>query len=94
VLRIGERIINVEKAYNLREGMTRADDSLPRRMLHEPMPDGFAAGQVVDLEPMISDYYGFRGWDRESGHPSRARLVELGLADIADELEGLGKLAP
>ena len=94
VLRIGERIINVEKAYNLREGMTRADDSLPRRMLHEPMPDGFAAGQVVDLEPMISDYYGFRGWDRESGLPSRARLVELGLEDIADELEGLGKLAP
>jgi aldehyde:ferredoxin oxidoreductase len=93
VLEIGERIVNVERAFNVREGLTRKDDTLPERMLKEPMPDGFAKGQVVDLEPMLDEYYGFRGWDKSSGFPSKGKLLELGLDDIADELGRLGKLA-
>ncbi|MBW1773865.1 MAG: aldehyde ferredoxin oxidoreductase family protein [Deltaproteobacteria bacterium] len=93
VLRIGERIVNVERAFNVREGLTRKDDTLPERMLKEPMPDGFAKGQVVDLEPMLDEYYGFRGWDRSTGFPTRDRLLDLGLEEIADQLKEIGKLA-
>jgi len=92
-LRIGERIINLERAFNLREGLSREDDSLPERMLKEPLPDGPAKGQVVNLEPMVSDYYELRGWDRDSGVPTREKLSELGLDDVADDLEKIGKLA-
>ena len=93
VLRIGERIYNLEKAFNIREGWTREDDCLPERMLKEPLPDGPAIGQVVDLEPMLLRYYELRGWDGESGLPTRRKLLELDLADIADELESKGLLA-
>ena len=92
VLRIGERIVNVERAYNVRLGLTRKDDTLPDRMLKEPMPDGFAKGQVVNLEPMLDEYYAFRGWSRQTGLPTREKLVELGLEDIADELKHTGRL--
>jgi len=93
LLHIGERLVNVERAFNLREGLTRQDDTLPDRMLKEPLPDGPAKGQVVNIEPMVSDYYEFRGWDRDSGFPTRKKLSELGLEDIADDLENIGKLA-
>ena len=92
VLRIGERIVNIERAYNVRLGLTRDDDTLPDRMLKEPMPDGFAKGQVVNLEPMLDEYYGFRGWDIPSGLPTRKKMLELGLDDIAHDLEKRGKL--
>ena len=91
---IGERIVNIERAFNVREGLTRADDTLPKRMRSEPMPDGFAEGEVVDLDPMLDEYYRFRGWDPATGLPTRAKLVELGLADIADDLHAAGRLAP
>lgn len=94
LLRIGERIVNIERAFNIREGLTRADDTLPDRMLKEPLPDGPAKGQVVNLKPMLDEYYGFRGWDKGSGFPSREKLLELELDDVADELERMGKLAP
>ena len=93
VLEIGERVLNVERAFNVREGLTRKDDTLPERMLKEPMPDGPAKGQVVDLDTMLDDYYGTRGWDQKSGFPTKERLIELGLGDIAEDLAALGKLA-
>lgn len=92
VLQTGERIINVERAFNVREGLTREDDTLPDRMLNEPMPDGPAKGQVVRLDLMLDDYYRFRGWDKDSGFPTKEKLLELGLGDISDELESMGKL--
>lgn len=94
VLRTGERIINIERAFNIREGLTRKDDTLPERMLKEPYPDGPAKGQVVNLEPMLDDYYRFRGWDKATGFPARAKLLELRLADVALDLEKMGKLVP
>ena len=92
VMHIGERIVNLERAFNVREGLTRKDDSLPERFLQEPMPDGLAKGQTVNLEPMLDEYYDLRGWAKDSGLPTRHKLEELDLREVADELERLGKL--
>ena len=78
---IGERIYNLQRCYNARHGITRTDDQLPRRFLDEPSPSGNAQGQVIDLEPMLDEYYRLRGWDRETGYPSKAKLCELGLEE-------------
>jgi aldehyde:ferredoxin oxidoreductase len=87
VLKIGERIINIERAFNAREGFGRAQDTLPERMLKEPMPDGPAKGQVVDLDAMLDDYYEVRGWDKATGIPTMEKLLELGLDDVVRDLE-------
>ncbi|MCR4402563.1 MAG: aldehyde ferredoxin oxidoreductase family protein [Firmicutes bacterium] len=75
----GERIWNLERLFNLREGLTKEDDSLAPRLLTEPMPEGPAAGQVVELADMLADYYAERGWS-EDGRPSAKTLERLGLA--------------
>ena len=83
---IGERICNLERAFNIRAGLSRKDDTLPDRMLKEPMPNGPSKGQVVDLEPMLDRYYELRGWGKGSGIPTREKLLELGLAQVAEDL--------
>ncbi|MBI2914971.1 MAG: aldehyde ferredoxin oxidoreductase family protein [Firmicutes bacterium] len=75
---VGERIWNLERLFNNREGFGKADDTLPARLLEEGPPDGPTAGRVVDLEPMLQEYYRFRGWDSE-GVPGRRKLEALGL---------------
>jgi aldehyde:ferredoxin oxidoreductase len=87
LMRVGERVWNLERLYNLREGFTRADDTLPPRLMNEPMPDGPSAGHVVRLAPMLEEYYEFRGWDR-GGVPTPARLEMLGLSSLVAEKEG------
>ena len=82
LLRIGERIWNAERLFNLGAGFARADDSLPRRLLEEPVVAGPAAGRVVDLPPMLDEYYISRGWDGE-GRPTAAKLERLGLTSAA-----------
>ena len=77
----GERIYNLERAFNIREGLTRADDTLPKRLLEDPLPDGPAEGQTVDLEPMLNAYYHYRGWDK-NGRPTIETLDRLGLSWI------------
>ena len=91
LLETGERIVNLERAFNIREGLTKQDDTLPERFFKEPYPDGPAKGQVVDLKPMIEEYYHFRGWDQETGFPTGEKLRALKLEEIARDLEGLGK---
>ncbi len=86
ILAAGERIWNLERLFNLREGLGRDDDSLPPRLTGEPMPEGPAKGQVVELEEMLREYYLLRGWD-EQGRPTRARLAQLGLT--APDLEAV-----
>ena len=78
LMEAGERVYNLERMYNLREGFTQADDTLPKRLLEEPMPAGPSAGWTVKLEPMLKEYYQFRGWDK-NGVPTPARLHKLGL---------------
>ncbi|TFG04027.1 MAG: aldehyde ferredoxin oxidoreductase, partial [Promethearchaeota archaeon] len=75
----GERIYNLARIYSIREGLSRKDDTLPARLLEEPMPEGPAEGHVVDLDPMLDAYYDYRKWDKETGKPTQEKLKELGL---------------
>ena len=75
---VGERIWNLERLFNVREGFGRKDDTLPDRFLKEPLSTGPTRGQVVELEPMLNEYYKFRGWDHE-GRPTERTLERLGL---------------
>jgi aldehyde:ferredoxin oxidoreductase len=78
LMRAGERVWNLERLYNLREGFTEVEDTLPRRLLQEPVRAGPSEGYVVKLKPMLEEYYEFRGWDKH-GVPTAARLKMLGL---------------
>ena len=82
-MKVGERTWNMERLYNLREGFTKADDTLPKRLLEEPVAEGPSQGHTVRLEIMLEEYYQFRGWD-EDGVPKREKLVELGLDALVD----------
>ncbi len=79
LIRTGERLFNLKRMINVRLGVTRADDTLPRRLLTHPRPTGSAAGVLPDLEPMLEEYYQLRGWTAE-GVPTEEKLQELGLA--------------
>jgi aldehyde:ferredoxin oxidoreductase len=79
--RVGERIINLERLFNVREGVRRRDDVLPWRVMHEPIPDGPSAGMHCppdELNAMLDEYYGLRGWDHD-GVPTAERQAALGL---------------
>jgi aldehyde:ferredoxin oxidoreductase len=84
VERIGERIWNLERAFNVREGVNRDRDVLPYRVMHEPVPDGMHAGMYCppqELDAMLDEYYALRGWTSE-GIPTPEKLEALGLADV------------
>ena len=79
--RVGERIVNLERLFNVREGVRRAADVLPWKVMHEPIPDGPSAGMFcppAELAAMLDDYYRLRGWSPD-GVPDAARLAQLGL---------------
>ena len=76
MLKIGERVWNLERLFNNAAGLTRADDSLPPRITSEPLTEGASKGHVVDLQPMLDEYYQLRGWDAQ-GQPTAAKLQEL-----------------
>jgi aldehyde:ferredoxin oxidoreductase len=78
LVRVGERIWNLERVWNLRAGLTAADDTLPKRMLYEPITSGPAQGEVSRLAEMLPEYYRERNWNEE-GEPSEAKLAELGI---------------
>jgi aldehyde:ferredoxin oxidoreductase len=82
LMRLGERIWNLERLYNLREGFTRADDTLPRRLLEEAVVDGPTKGWVSHVPEMLDEYYESRGWN-SAGVPSKERLAELGLGGLS-----------
>jgi aldehyde:ferredoxin oxidoreductase len=77
--KVGERIYNLERMFNVREGFGIKDDSFPKRFSTEPMPAGPSAGQVFEAEALLKDYYRARGWDLKTGIPTKAKLNELGL---------------
>ena len=78
-LKIGERIWNLERLFNLKAGLSGKDDTLPPRILHEGIPEGPAKGMVGKLPEMLPEYYKLRGWEA-TGVPSKAKLKELALA--------------
>ena len=93
LLRAAERVVNVERAFIAREGIRRANDYPPRMEFEEPLPDGPFKGVKLDIEKydkMLDNYYELRGWSVKTGIPSKIRLEELELDDVASDLETRG----
>lgn len=78
LLLAGERIFNLERLFNVREGFSRKDDTLPRRFLEEALPEGPSQGQTIDLPSMLDEYYQVMGWSKD-GIPKEETLQRLGL---------------
>lgn len=88
LLEIGERATNMARIFNVREGFTRKDDALPER-LFTPLQNGALEGEVFprdEFETALSNLYKLKGWDLETGIPTRKRLQELSLGWAADLL--------
>jgi aldehyde:ferredoxin oxidoreductase len=84
---VGERINNLARVFNTRAGLTRSDDTLPERLLTEPIPGGASKGHFIsreELNQMLDEYYTARGWDIETGAPSKEKLLSLGLDSAVD----------
>lgn len=84
---LSDRVATLVRAYNIREGATRADDTLPPRSFL-PDPSGEGAGRALTremLDQMLDEYYELRGWGHD-GVPSRQTLEKLGLDDVAGQL--------
>jgi len=77
LLEAGERIYNLERLFNQKAGMRPEDDTLPKRLLEEPITDGVSKGQLSRLSEMLPLYYEVRGW--ENAFPTKATLERLGL---------------
>jgi aldehyde:ferredoxin oxidoreductase len=89
LLRVGERRLNMLRAFNAREGIDRRADVLPKK-LFKPLKGGVSDGWKLDrdeVELALDKYFEFCGWDVETGIPSRAKLEELDLGWVADQLE-------
>lgn len=92
---LGKKIVTMERSFNTREGATRLDDRLPKRLMTEPLKDVNDRPNINSLEvmgPLLDRYYAMHGWDVASGRPTRTVLEEYNLKAWADELEKLGYL--
>jgi len=79
LMEVGERIYNMERMFNLKAGIDPSQDTLPKRLLEDPIHDGPLKGEVAKLGEMLPEYYQERGWSSE-GIPSDEKLSALGLA--------------
>ncbi len=82
LMKTGERLFNLKRLYDVKLGISRKDDKLPKRLL-EPKPDGKAKGMVPPVERLTEEVYQLRGWD-DNGIPRNERLEELGLSGEVD----------
>ncbi len=85
ILTSGERIYNIERLFNIREGFSRKDDYLPERFIKESLPTGPCKGQTFEMDELLDDYYAIRGWD-PNGIPTMEKMEELGLTAEAEEM--------
>jgi len=88
VEKLGERIYNLERAFNCREGVSRKDDHLPFRTSHQPIPSGPSQGMYSppeEFNSLLDEYYQMRGWDK-NGIPTPEKLKELGLDEVIKDL--------
>jgi len=95
IMRLGRKIVTMERAFNVREGASRADDVLPKRLatsVLENAPGDVAINSPEVMDPMLDRYYTMHGWDVQSGRPKRETLEALGLGSWAPELDALGYL--
>jgi aldehyde:ferredoxin oxidoreductase len=86
---VAERIRNLERRFDVRQGLTREMDTLPKKFFAKPLTKGKYEGAGLDrekFEGMKNEYYDQRGWDKATGIPNRVKLVELGLEDVAAEV--------
>ncbi len=82
---IAERLRNLERLFDVRQGLTRTNDDLPKKFFGKPLSKGKYEGAVLDrgkFETMKDEYYMLRGWDKQTGAPTKEKMAELGLADI------------
>ena len=99
ILEVGERIVNLERGFNALCGLTRKDDKFPDRWFEpletidepkrkKPLTDYYQNVDLApeDVEKIYDEYYTDRGWDVEKGIPTKEKLIELGLEDIAGRL--------
>jgi len=87
LLKTGERISNLRQAFNIREGLNPLKFKVPDRVIGKPpLKEGPAAGVTVDEDTMIKEYLTAMDWDLKTAKPSKKKLLELGLADVAQEL--------
>jgi len=84
-LAAGDRSINLKRAISNKLGLTREQDKLPK-ICTAALDEGTTAGVEPDLEKMLKVYYQFRGWDWETGRPTKEKLLELGLNQVAAEM--------
>lgn len=87
-----ERVVHLERAFDVRVGIRRKDDVIPKKWLTEKVDTGPSKGAIIDQakhEQMKDSYYHKRGWNVETGIPERAILEKMGLDDVADDLEHL-----
>jgi aldehyde:ferredoxin oxidoreductase len=85
LLAAGDRSVNLKRAISNKLGLTREHDKLPR-ICSAPLDEGSTAGVEPDMEKMLREYYRFRGWDWDTGRPTKAKLLELGLHQAAAEM--------
>ena len=93
LLEVGERVYNLEKAFNSRLNLTRKDDTLCEAWMKEPIPEGWpGAGKKGEdnLDMWLDEYYDYRRWDKKNGLQTVEGLEQLGLADVAEILAGDG----
>ena len=93
IMKTGERIFNLMRAYLVREGLTRKDDNYPARFYEEPILEGPTKGASLSrdtIDNALDEYYNLVGWDKRTGVPTTRKLVELGLDYVADELDKMG----
>jgi aldehyde:ferredoxin oxidoreductase len=90
--KVAERIVALERCFNIREGFGRKDDTLPERMLKEPLVNaGPATGQVVaKMDVLLDEYYASMGYDK-NGIPEAEKLKELGFDQLIDDMEKFRK---
>lgn len=91
ILEVAERVFNLTRVFNTKEGFTRKNDHVPPRVLEEPVPEGPTKGAYVDPEDfnqMLDEFYEISGWD-EDGIPTEKKLIELDLPDVAADLARL-----
>jgi aldehyde:ferredoxin oxidoreductase len=84
LIAVGERSWNLKRCINIRLGLKKANDKLPKDLL-TPLSDGGAAGYKIPFEEMINAYYDARDWDKRTGIPSHAKLDELGMSEIVSD---------
>jgi len=83
---VGEKVYNLERCFNIREGFSRKDDTLPKRMYTEPLQGGMRDGEIIRKPDVIIDeYYEVRGWDK-NGMPTKATLKRLGLEEVDKDI--------